>query len=128
LDGYGNNLVVQDGFFYDNVSGTGTYSAWYEYFPNPPVFNTTMTVSPGNTMTFWAWEGNSSCQTGGTNTGFGCFWYRNDSTGVTAGTFKVTKPAGVTFVGASAEAVYERVNGSPVSKFSGTPGITYGQE
>jgi hypothetical protein len=73
-------------------------------------------------MTFWAWEGDSTCAAGAGKTGYGCFWYRNNTTNVTAGTFKVTAPNG-SFAGISAEAVFERVNGAPVSKFSPYPGI-----
>jgi len=117
LDGWatGGN-VIQDGFMYENVGGVGRYVAWYEYFPLAPVFDSTMVVRPNDSVTFWAWEGDVNCTAGVGRVGYGCFWYKNNTTNVTAGTFTVERP-NMFFTGTTGEAIAERV-GWPVSKFS----------
>lgn len=120
LDGAGTPDVIQDGVYYGSSGSTGSYQAWHEYYPRDPVTNTTMVVSPGNSMTFWAWEGDSSCVVGAGHTGYGCFWYKNNTTGVQTTTLNVIAPNGL-FVGKTGEAIIERVGGgtgSPVSKFT----------
>jgi hypothetical protein len=54
LDGWSNADVVQDGVDYATTGTVGSYSAWYEYYPSAPVFNTSMVVHPDDTMQFWS--------------------------------------------------------------------------
>jgi CheY-like chemotaxis protein len=108
MGGYVGNQIIQDGMSVQAVGSTLTQQAWYEYFPDDPVFNTNMVLTSNNVMYFEAWEGNSSCQHGAGDHGYGCFWYEDYSTGVTFGTQKVAAPPGTNFGGATAEAIMEK--------------------
>jgi hypothetical protein len=99
--------IIQDGVDYASVGSVGSYSAWYEYFPNPPVFNSNMTIAAGDSVTFWAWEGDAACVNGAGHTGRGCFWYKNNTRNTTFGTQAVVAPNG-SFTGSSAESIIER--------------------
>lgn len=123
LDGDYNTspIVLQDGIDYDSTGSIGTYSQWYEYAPDPALYPAGMVVSPGDSMTFWAWEGDSTCASGPGKTGYGCYWYKNNTTGVTLGTLRLPIPPGKTFDGKSAEFIMERptINGGmrPLSQW-----------
>lgn len=108
LGGVTDSGLIQDGTDIEAVGVTITQQAWYEYYPNYPVDNTNMVITANNIMYLEAWEGDSSCVHGAGHTGYGCFWYEDYSTGVTAGTFKVKAPTGSTFAGQSAEGIMEK--------------------
>ena len=122
LDGYGTADVIQDGVDYASTGSVGSYSAWYEYFcpgtPTPaacrPVFNTSMVVSASDEMLFWSWEADSSCTYGSGHTGYGCFWYEDETTLVQAGDFIVTAPNN-SFGGATVEGIMESQQGVALS-------------
>jgi hypothetical protein len=117
LDGFNTNDVVQDGVFVQFSGSVGSYSAWYEYFPDPPVFSS-MVVAPTDSVDFWAWEGDANCNYGTNLTGRACFWYENKTRGTAVGTFNVAKPASApAFVGSTSEGVMERVNGAPLASW-----------
>jgi hypothetical protein len=48
IDGYSSNTVEQTGTDSDCSSGHGVYYAWYEFYPNPSVQISSLTVSPGD--------------------------------------------------------------------------------
>ena len=49
LDGYADKTVEQTGVSEDCDGGVAQYAAWYETFPNPPVYYAT-TVAPGDAI------------------------------------------------------------------------------
>ena len=114
LDGYFTPDVIQDGINYQSIGNVGVISAWYEYYPLDPVFNASMAVSIGDSMSSWAWEGDANCAPGYGHTGYGCFWYANTTTGAILGTTAVRAPNGF-FSGQYAEAIVERTTGVALS-------------
>jgi hypothetical protein len=50
LDGYSNSTVEQIGTDSDCSGSTGSYYAWYEFYPNPLKVLPGLAVSPGNKM------------------------------------------------------------------------------
>lgn len=51
IDGYSSSTVEQTGTLAQCSNGVATYSAWYEFYPNPMYTISALTVSPGNTIT-----------------------------------------------------------------------------
>ncbi len=51
IDGWTSPTVEQVGTEGDSLGGVATYSAWWEMYPAYPVYITSMTISPGDTMT-----------------------------------------------------------------------------
>lgn len=51
IDGYSDSTVEQTGILADCSGGVASYSAWYEFYPNPSVTISSVTVSPGDTIT-----------------------------------------------------------------------------
>jgi hypothetical protein len=51
IDGFTNGTVEQTGIAEGIDDGHAYYSAWWEMFPSPPVYLTSMTVSPGDKIT-----------------------------------------------------------------------------
>lgn len=49
LDGYANKTVEQTGVAEECVGGSAGYAAWYETYPNPPVYYAN-TVAPGDVV------------------------------------------------------------------------------
>lgn len=50
IDGFNSNTVEQIGTDSDLRNGIAVYYAWYEFYPNPMVQITSITISPGDTM------------------------------------------------------------------------------
>lgn len=50
IDGFNTNTVEQIGTDSDIQNGKAVYYAWYEFYPNPMVQITSITVSPGDTI------------------------------------------------------------------------------
>jgi len=50
IDGYSSNTVEQTGVLGECNNGVASYSAWYEFYPNPSVTITGFTVNPGDTI------------------------------------------------------------------------------
>jgi hypothetical protein len=50
IDGYGSNTVEQTGTESDCVNGTGSYYAWYEFYPHFSYIISGMTIKPGDVM------------------------------------------------------------------------------
>ena len=73
-----------------------------------------MVVRANDEMLFWSWEADSSCTYGSGHTGYGCFWYEDETTTVQAGDFIVTAPNN-SFGGASVEGIMERQQGVALS-------------
>lgn len=51
IDGYSSSTVEQTGILGECSSGVATYSAWYEFYPNPMVTISRLTVNPSDTIT-----------------------------------------------------------------------------
>ena len=51
IDGYSSSTVEQLGTDSDCQSGTATYYAWYEFYPNPSHLISKLTIHPGNVIT-----------------------------------------------------------------------------
>lgn len=51
IDGYTSNTVEQTGTLGECNNGVATYSAWYEFYPNPSVTISSISVSPGDSIT-----------------------------------------------------------------------------
>lgn len=120
LDGSsGATDLIQNGIYYEFFV-TGTYYYVYEYVPNHIRLVSGFT-SPGNSVTFWAWEGDAACVNGAGHTGYGCFWGKNNTTGLVIATIAIQAPNAL-FQGKTAEAIAERpggaLNGYPLSKFT----------
>jgi hypothetical protein len=116
LDGVGTLEMIQDGIYYPKAAGVGAYQAWYEYWDpygvrGPPVFPG-FNASPGDSVTFWAWEGDSACNFGyPNNVGYGCFYWMDNTTGqvIPGGQpVAVAEPWGGFFTGATCEGIMER--------------------
>jgi hypothetical protein len=96
LDGYSSSSVEQLGTDSDCDSGTPSYYAWYEMYPNPSVdLPSTDAVSPGDHMTGWV-ESNAS--------GTSFYLSLKDST---AGWTYSTTQTGSGFARSSAEVIAE---------------------
>jgi len=50
LDGYSSSTVEQTGTDSDCTGTSPRYYAWYEFYPNPSVLITTLTISPGDVI------------------------------------------------------------------------------
>lgn len=51
IDGYSSSTVEQTGVLGECNSGTASYSAWYEFYPNPSVSISSITAHPGDVFT-----------------------------------------------------------------------------
>ncbi len=51
IDGYSSSTVEQTGTLAQCSNGVAVYSAWYEFYPNPMVTISGITVAPGDTIT-----------------------------------------------------------------------------
>jgi hypothetical protein len=50
IDGYSDSTVEQTGVLGECSSGIASYSAWYEFYPNPSVTISSVSVSPGDVV------------------------------------------------------------------------------
>ena len=95
IDGWTSGTVEQLGTEQDSVGGTASYSAWWEMYPAYPVYITSITVSPGDTM-----SGEVSWIGGDT--------FQMTLTDVTTGaSFSAAEPLGQTAARVSAEWIHE---------------------
>lgn len=54
IDGYNSNTVEQTGILVQSQSGKVSYSAWYEFYPSPPVYAPSSdVVKPGDLIVAW---------------------------------------------------------------------------
>jgi hypothetical protein len=54
IDGYNDSTVEQTGILAESQSGKVSYSAWYEFYPSPPVYAPTNDkVKPGDLIVAW---------------------------------------------------------------------------
>jgi len=106
-----NGPIIQDGVDIATTGSVKVFHAWIEYQPDPSQFNNNFTVAAGHNMTFWAWECNAS-KAVAVNGGYGCFWYKNNTTGIAITTdirAIPSFPPGLHFDGETAEGVVERI-------------------
>jgi hypothetical protein len=102
----GNGELIQDGIYFRRVSQVGTFTTWWEFFPNAVVFSS-LTISPGDSVVFAAWEGDSACNFG-LRFGTGCFYFQNVTKGTVSGIQIVPDPFPGTFTADSCEGIVER--------------------
>jgi len=108
IDGWSNNDVVQDGTEQDAIDfgyfggQFSVYYAWYEFFPNPQIAMTNLSVSPGDQILAESFTGYDS-----TGTLNGYYWLYDYTSNQGAFT-NATIPASASFAGASAEWIEER--------------------
>jgi hypothetical protein len=113
--GLGNDDIIQTGIFFQSEGSAGQYGTFHQFLPATLVVDRGMPIAPGDQFYFWAWEGDSNCDTGSGQTGWGCYMYSNATQGKSTPLLKETVPNGH-FSGATAEAIMERQNnpGYPV--------------
>jgi hypothetical protein len=108
--------LIQDGIFYQVAGTVGSYSSWFEYLPAAPQFQP-FPITPGNSMTFVAWEGDISCTLGSpAGAGFGCFYWQDNTAGIATTIFVVTGNGN--FAGSTCEGVFERQASSSLASWS----------
>ena len=107
--------LIQDGVLYRSVFNIGWYIPWYEYWKDTssvPVFNSNFVINPNDNMVEFAWEGDSTCTIGPGHTGYGCFWYQDQThQNETFQSLPVKAPAGSVFNGTTAEGIVESQSG-----------------
>ncbi len=60
IDGFNSNTVEQAGVSAQCSGGSAAYSAWYEFYPNPSITITGLTVRPGDAVSVTVTYGNGA--------------------------------------------------------------------
>jgi hypothetical protein len=123
--------LIQDGILFFSVGSMQFFEVFYQYYPFCPEISQTIRPLPGDSMVFFAWEGDASCTIGAGHTGYGCFWVEDQTQNnvifeppqpvlaptpaqLASESCNNTPPAVNAFNGATAEAILEQVNNGPL--------------